>query len=185
MTERLLLTPIGVDHVEELERLHQEPLVDHWTGPWAPGGVRAWTRGMAERWSIDGVGKWIAHDRSNGRLVGRGGLSRTVLGDETVLEVGWAVRDELTGRGYATEIGRAALRWAAVFFPVLPVVAFTEVHNLASVAVMRRLGLRPAGVIHRQGLVAGRPGLQPDAAFALYRQDRASGRIPGRTVLRG
>jgi len=35
--------------------------------------------------------------------------------------------------------------------------------------VMRRLGMRPAGVIRRTGLVEGRPGLQPDAPFTLYR----------------
>lgn len=176
LTDRLLLTPIGVQHADELETLHREPLVDHWTGPWTPALVRTWVNGMAERWAVDGVGKWIAHDRSTGVLVGRGGLSRTVIGDEAVLEVGWAVRDASTGRGYATEIGRAALAWAATFFPEVPVVAFTEVHNAASVAVMRRLGLRRSGVIHREGLVAGRPGLHARAPFVLYRQDVAGPR---------
>ena len=175
LSDRLLLTPIGVEHVGELERLYSEPLVGYWTGPWTSAGVRAWAQGMAERWVSDGVGKWMVHDRANGTLVGRGGLSRTVLGDETVLEVGWVVADELTGRGYASEIGQAALDWAATFFPELPVVAFTEVHNLASVAVMRRLGLRSAGVIYREGLVAGQVGLQARAPFALYRQ--IAGRI--------
>jgi hypothetical protein len=36
---------------------------------------------------------------------------------------------------------------------------------------MRRLGLREAGVIHREGLVEARPGLHPNACFALYRND--------------
>jgi RimJ/RimL family protein N-acetyltransferase len=170
LTDRLLLTPVGLQHADELERLHADPLVGRWTGPWTPEGLRDWVQGMAERWERDGVGKWIAHERSGGALVGRGGLSRIVLEGETVLEVGWAVRDELTGRGYASEIGRAALDWAATFVPELPVVAFTEVHNAASIAVMRRLGLQPAGVIHREGLVAGWAGLHPRAPFALYRQ---------------
>ena len=173
VTDRLLLTPVGVAHADDLVRLYSEPLVGYWTGPWTPTGVRAWAQGMAERWASDGVGKWMAHDRSDGTLVGRGGLSRTVLGDETVLEVGWVVRDELTGRGYASEIGQAALDWAAAFFPDLPVVAFTEVHNLASVAVMRRLGLHGSGVIYREGLVAGQTGLHARAPFALYRQTAA------------
>ncbi|RCK68641.1 N-acetyltransferase [Desertihabitans brevis] len=177
LTDRLLLTPIGIEHSDDLERLYSDPLVDHWTGPWTPLDVRAWAQDMADRWASDGVGKWVAHDRSDGTLVGRGGLSRVVLGDKTVLEVGWVVRDELTGRGYASEIGRAALGWAATFFPDFPVVAFTEVHNLASVAVMRRLGLESSGVIYREGLVEGQPGLHARAPFALYRQvptDRAS-----------
>ena len=169
LTDRLLLTPVSVDDVDELGLLYQDPLVGYWTGPWTPDSVEAWTRGMAARWVGDGVGKWMAHDRSDGILVGRGGLSRTALKGETVLEVGWVVRDELTGHGYASEIGRAALGWAASFFPELPVVAFAEVHNDASLAVMRRLGLRDSGIIYREGLIAGQVGLQPSAPFALYR----------------
>lgn len=104
LTDRLLLTPIGVDHAGDLERLYSDPHVDYWTGPWTSVGVRTWAQNMADRWARDGVGKWLARDRLDGTLVGRGGLSRTILGDESVLEVGWAVRDELTGRGYASEI---------------------------------------------------------------------------------
>lgn len=168
-TARLVLTPVGAEDVDALILLHGDPIVASWTGPWSRATTETWTTDMAERWTADGVGKWIAHDRSNGSLVGRGGFTRFDLDREAVLELGWAVRDSLTGRGFAFEIGRAALEWAAAFFPHLRVVSFTEVHNLPSQAVMRRLGMRDAGVIHREGLVAGRPGLHPDAPFALYR----------------
>jgi RimJ/RimL family protein N-acetyltransferase len=79
------------------------------------------------------------------------------------------VRDARTGCGYATEIGRAALDWAADHHSGLPVVAFTEVHNRASRAVMERLGMRFDRIIRREGLVEDRDGLHPDAPFALYR----------------
>jgi RimJ/RimL family protein N-acetyltransferase len=71
---------------------------------------------MAGSWTTDGVGKWLAHDRSDSSLVGPGGFTLIDLDGEAVLELGWPVRDALTGRGYATEIGRAALEWAAPFF---------------------------------------------------------------------
>ena len=86
-----------------------------------------------------------------------------------MLELGWVVRDVRTGLGYATELGRAALAWAAEHQPGVPVVAFTEVHNRASRAVMERLKLRSVGIIRREGLVEGQVGLQRDAPFALYR----------------
>ena len=171
LTTRLSLTPVGAADVEDLVVLYGDPRVAFWTGPWTRGTIEAWAHGMAERWARDGVGKWMAHQRSDGTIVGRGGFSRIDLGGETVLELGWVVRDALTGLGYASEIGRAALEWAAVFAPQLPVVAFTEVHNAASRAVMRRIGMRDVGVIHREGLVAGRSGLHPDAPFSLYRVD--------------
>jgi len=115
------------------------------------------------------VHKWIAHDRTTGGLVGRGGLSRTALDGEPVLEVGWAVRTPLWGRGYATEMGAEALRFAAQVLGATEVVAFTEVHNRRSRAVVERLGMRYDRAIRRPGLVAGREGVHPDAPFALYR----------------
>jgi RimJ/RimL family protein N-acetyltransferase len=168
-TARLVLTPVGLDHLGELRVLHGDPLVAHWTGPWTDASIAAWTADMADRWARDGVGKWIAHDRADGSLVGRGGFTRFDLDDERVLELGWAVRDARTGRGYATELGRAAIAWAARHHPSLPVVAFTEVHNRASRAVAERLGLHLAGTIHREGLIEGRTGVHQGAPFALYR----------------
>jgi RimJ/RimL family protein N-acetyltransferase len=169
LTPRLVLTPVGPGDVEDLFVLYSDPVVAHWTGPWTRSSVEAWAAAMTARWAADGIGKWMARDREDGSLVGRGGFTRIDLDGETVLELGWVVRDALTNRGYATEIGRASLAWAAEHHPELPVVAFTEVHNRASRAVMERLGMRPAGIIRRDGLIEGRPGVHPNAPFALYR----------------
>ncbi len=169
-TPRLVLTPVGLADVNDLVLLCDDPRVAFWTGPWSRESVEVWTRGMATRWKEDGVGKWMAHGREDGSLVGRGGFTRFDLDGEAVLELGWAVRDALTGRGYATEIGRAALAWATEHESGTPIVTFTEVHNHASQAVMRRLGMWPAGLIRREGLIEGKYGLYPDAPFALYRE---------------
>jgi RimJ/RimL family protein N-acetyltransferase len=170
LTPRLVLTPVGPDDVNDLLLLSSDPVVASWTGPWTRAAVAAWATDMAARWTAEGVGKWMARDRSDGSLVGRGGFTRFDLDGEVVLELGWAVRDARAGRGYATELGRAALAWAVAHQPELPVVAFTEIHNRASRAVMERLGLRPAGIIGRDGRIEGRTGVHPDALFALYRR---------------
>ena len=185
LTARLVLTPVGLDDVDDLLLLYGDPKVSYWTGPWNRAAVEAWASSMAARWARDGVGKWMARDRSDGSLVGRGGFTRVHLGGEMVLELGWAVRDARTGSGYATELGHASLAWAAEHRPGEPVLAFTEVHNGASLAVMERLGMRPAGIIRREGLVQGRTGVQPDAPFAVYRiprrGDQPDANTPGAT----
>ena len=164
LTPWLVQTSVGPDDVNDLLLLSSDPVVAYWTR----AAVEAWAADKAARWTAEGVGKWMARDRSDGSLVGRGGFTRFDLDGETVLELGWAVRDARTGRGYATELGRAALAWAVEHQPDPPVVAFTEVHNRASRAVMERLGMQPAGITRRVGLVEGLTGVHPDAPFALY-----------------
>ena len=88
MTRRLVLTPVGPDDVDDLDLLYSDPAVAYWTGPWTRTAVETWAADMADRWTTDGVGKWIARDRSDGALVGRGGFTRFNLDGETVLELG-------------------------------------------------------------------------------------------------
>jgi RimJ/RimL family protein N-acetyltransferase len=170
LTPRLVLTPVGRADVEDLTLLYGDPLVARWTGPWTRLTIEAWADEMAARWAEDGVAKWMARDRMDGSPRRTRWLHPDRSDGEVVLELGWAVRDTRTGRGYATEIGRSSLAWADEHHADLPTVAFTEVHNRASRAVMKRLGMRPSGTIRREGLIDGRTGLQPNAPFALYRR---------------
>jgi RimJ/RimL family protein N-acetyltransferase len=151
-------------------------------------------------WDRDGVNKWMAYERTGGepvgrevggepvgggRLAGRGGLSRMGADSGTTeqiaalvgadwavdrLELGWALVESARGRGYATEIGAAGLEFAFGALGAQAVIAFTERHNIASRAVMERLGMAFAGEITAQGLVEGVDGVRPDAPFAVYRR---------------
>lgn len=55
--------------------------------------------------------------------------------------MGWALRGDHWGQGYATEIGRAGIDYAFGAPAANEVVAFTERHNWRSRAVMERLGM--------------------------------------------
>jgi RimJ/RimL family protein N-acetyltransferase len=185
-TARLRLVPIGPEHAGDLWRLHQDEAVAAWHGGrWSLEDAHRHTAAMAEAWAADGVGKWVAYDRRTGQLVGRGGLSRlgattvaagqiaaTLAGQEWArdrLELGWTVRSELWGQGYATEIGRAGLAVAFAELGARQVVAFTERHNRRSRAVMERLGMRYVGEFTGRGLLEGRTGVHEGVPFALYR----------------
>jgi RimJ/RimL family protein N-acetyltransferase len=57
-------------------------------------------------------------------------------------EIGWAISDQHRRQGYAAEAGRALIRYGFDELRLPRVVAFTEPHNSASLAVMRKLGMR-------------------------------------------
>ena len=192
LTERLRLEPGDPRHAEDLWRLHQHGDVAFWHGGrWTLEKAHRRATAMARAWETDGVGKWMAYDRVTGELVGRGGLSRIDADGELTrqirsllpgrrwardrLEVGWTVRGDLWGRGYATEIGRAGLALAFEELGAEEVIAYTERHNRRSRAVMERLAMRHVGEIVSRGLVEGRDGEHDDAPFALYAIGRPEG----------
>jgi ribosomal-protein-alanine N-acetyltransferase len=171
LTERLRLEPITSERADDLWKLHRDPAVAEYYVDEA-----RWTREDAERraaafeadWQAHGVSKWLAYDRVDGTLVGRGGLSTWSFDRYQGLEVGWALLGAFRGRGLATEIGRTAIALAFAELGASEVVAFTEVHNRPSRAVMERLGMTYVRDIVWRGLIEGRDGVHEGAPFALY-----------------
>jgi RimJ/RimL family protein N-acetyltransferase len=217
-TRRLRLEPVGPANAADLWRVHGDDGVWPWHGAQRPSleQVEQWAQLMGDSWRLHGVHKWMAYDRASGEVVGRGGLSRTPVDDDwgqiysllpaepwvrvahdvrrpfmahaNWLEIGWALRREFWGRGYASEIGRAALAYAFDVLEVQAVVSCTVRHNARSRAVMERIGMRYAGQIHSRGMVDGVEGEQDDAPFAvcvLLRgdRDRSSAKDSSRSCL--
>jgi RimJ/RimL family protein N-acetyltransferase len=194
---RLRLEPVNPANARDLWLVHNDDAVWPWYGDQKPGVEQAaqWAKSTGESWRFHGVHKWIAYDRVSGEVVGRGGLSRTPVDDDwgqiysflpaepwvraaheirrpflahaNWLEIGWAVRREFWGRGYAAEIGRAGLAFAFDVLGMQAVVSCTVRHNVRSRAVMERIGLRYAGEIRSRGMVEGMQGEQDDAPFAV------------------
>ena len=171
-TGRLRLVPIGARHASKLWKLHQDEGIARWY-PMSRNEAMRFAERMESSWRR-GIGKWLAYEESTGAFVGRGGPSWAFVEGAECVEIGWALRQEVWGRGYATEIGRAGLDHAFSVLGVEEVVAFTEVHNVRSRAVMERLGMRYVRQILRPGFVAGSSEMQEDAPFALYRITRAA-----------
>ncbi len=84
--------------------------------------------------------------KTDGVLVGKGGLSRidtACAPDElrAAVQVGWTLRADCWGQGYAREAGQAALRLAFERFALPRVYAQTSERNAASWGLMERLGM--------------------------------------------
>lgn len=188
LTERLRLEPIGPEHVGDLLRLHADPEIGRWHGGvWTAATAATRARRAISRWEESGVDKWVAYDRADGSLVGRGGVSM-MDGDQPFtapvsaamtgtawvadrLEVGWTVTTARQRRGYGTEIGRAGLAYAFGELGATEVVAFTERDNVASRGVMERLGMEyVADITATHGPPAGFP-------VALYHLTRDQWRV--------
>lgn len=172
ITERLDLVPVGPEHVEDLVRIHGDPRVAYWfAGSWTPERASVWARRQQESWRVDGTGRWLAYRRAGGELVGRGGPIWIEIAGQRVLDLGWAVRDAQTGRRYGTEIARASATYAFDVLGAAEAYAYTEQDNLASRAVMARIGMVEVGVLDEPALLTDIPLDRELAPFVQYRLD--------------
>lgn len=146
-TERLWLDqPLDGD-ADALLTIHRDP------ASWRhfPSGVvtdpeagRTMVGASRRRFERDGLAYWSIRDAADGPVIGRGGCS---VPDEGLGEPGWwnlyyRFDQRVVGRGYATEMGLAALDAAHDVAPERPVLAYLLEHNHASRRTAEKVGLR-------------------------------------------
>jgi RimJ/RimL family protein N-acetyltransferase len=148
-TERLRLRPVEAGDVEELVRLHDDPLVAQYMGvrdrDWYEWRVGA----SKEEWSERGHGFVVILDAASGRFLGRTGLKYWPEFGET--ELGWVLPPQARGQGFATEAAGAVLDWGLEEFDLPYVTAMVRPDNAASIAVAERLGMAPLRSDELQG----------------------------------
>lgn len=139
-TARLQLNAVCDGDVDTLHELYSDPR--GWEH--APAGrhsTRAQTeevvRAAEQQWKRDGLAYWVAREHSGG-MVGTGGARRDVDGAWNLY---WHLSHGARGRGYAVELGRAAISAARTVDPGASIVARMRPAHAASRRVAERLGL--------------------------------------------
>ncbi|HEV2861575.1 MAG TPA: GNAT family N-acetyltransferase [Pyrinomonadaceae bacterium] len=140
-TERLILRMFREDDFEQYAEMCADPEVVRYLGE-----GRTLSRGEAWRqmamilghWQLRGYGLWAVEERESGKLVGRIGFFNPA--GWPGFELGWALRREAWGRGYATEGARRALEYAFAEMGREHVISLIHPENGASVKVAERIG---------------------------------------------
>ena len=127
-----------------------------WEGTNTPGVMR-WLGGVCDGAKRDAAQQrllsyerehghtfWCVERRSDGAILGFCGLKRSNQsgGPLGMMEVGWRLREDAWGRGYAKEAATASLDLAFDRFDAEKVIAMTVQRNTASWGLMERLGMR-------------------------------------------
>lgn len=146
-TERMVLRWLEPRDVDALVELDSDPEVMRYL----TGGVPS-RRETVERTLFDGCdreagyGRWAAE--AQGRFLGWFALSRTADTPPDEAELGYRLRRDAWGHGYASEGSRALLHKAFTELGTRRVWAETMAVNTRSRQVMERVGLRFVRVFH-------------------------------------
>lgn len=130
--------------------IHSRPEVIRWLGQAAPVPMAdlAEAAERIERWNARAdppCGYWAIEIAASGLVAGAVSLT-PVPGGDGEIEVAWHLHPDTQGHGYATEAAAAVIRRG--FAAGLPeIIALTDLDNLPSQAVCRRLGLTEIGVV--------------------------------------
>lgn len=147
-TARLAFYPFSQADLSLLSDLHSDPEVMRYLAPdgrpWSAAVLKSKLDRFVAEHAERGHSKWKVYRKSDGALIGRAGFS--VFAPTGELELGFVLRREWWGRGYATECARALLAWLFRERPqITHVIAFTQMQNLASKRVLEKIGMIPTG----------------------------------------
>ena len=145
-TERLFLRELEQKDMRALCRMLQDPEVMYaYEHAFSNVEAKAWLDCQLERYARDGFGLWAVIERDSGALVGQCGLTWQDWSGRQVLEIGYHLRRDRWGRGYATEAARACKKYAFEALGAREVYSIIRDTNFASQRVALRNGMALRG----------------------------------------
>lgn len=151
-TERLIMRMWREDDIEEYAELCADPEVMRYLGGKTFDRTEAWRHmaSMIGHWQLRGYGIWAVVEKDSGRLAGRIGCINPA--GWPGFEVGWTLKREFWGKGYATEGAHRALQYAFTELNQVHVISLIHADNHGSIHVAERLGEKLEGTARVVGI---------------------------------
>ena len=152
-TERLRLRPMDAGDVDALVPVLGDPRsMRFYPRPFDRALVEWWVARNQERYSEDGYGLLAIVERDTGEVIGDCGPTRQEVDGEGFVELGWHVRADRQGHGFATEAGAACRDQAWTELAPSRLISLIRPENVPSWSVARALGFRPWRSTVRAGM---------------------------------
>ncbi|GMN02465.1 GNAT family N-acetyltransferase [Erythrobacter sp. MTPC3] len=170
-TPRLILRDWRQEDWAEFWQSTNTPAVMRWLGGVLDEDGMSSARGRLESYRQQhGHTSWAVERKEDGAILGFCGLKRSnqAGGPMGMMEVGWRLREDAWGCGYAKEAATASLDAAFGQFGAAEVIALTVERNSPSWGLMKRLGM-----IRREDLDFANADFDPETAtIIVYSIDR-------------
>jgi RimJ/RimL family protein N-acetyltransferase len=135
------MSPADIDFVAEM--LADPEVMRFFPKPYSHTEARAWIRRQELRYATDGHGYWLATERATGLPVGQAGVMTVEIEGRWEHALGYIVHRPYWRRGFATEAAAACRDHVFDGLGSPRVVTLIRPENEPSLAVARKLGLRP------------------------------------------
>lgn len=161
-TSRLILRQWSDADLEPLAKLNADPRVmEYFPSILTREESNALLRSAYTHIEKYGWGKWAVVLLETGEFIGRIGLEEIDFQASFApnIELGYRLAFEHWGKGYASEVAKAALEYGFTHLNLQEIVAFTPVQNMRSQLVMKRIDMHndPSHNFDHPRLAEGHP----------------------------
>jgi RimJ/RimL family protein N-acetyltransferase len=151
-TGRLVLRRLTLDDAGALEAVLGDPVaMEFYPAPFDRQGVEDWINRNLARYERNGFGLWAMALKSSGEVIGDCGCTLQEVEDRQEIEIGYHVRRNLWGHGYATEGARACMDYAFSQLGAERVISMIRPENRSSRRVAEKNGLACEKIIFWRG----------------------------------
>lgn len=141
-TQRLVLREFVPDDADALARmLSDAETMRYYPAPLDRAGVEAWIERNRARYLKDGMGLWAMVVKASGETIGDCGVMRQDVEGEFLAEIGYHLRRDCWGQGFASEAAQACKLWAFENLKDERVISLIRPENLPSRRVAERNGM--------------------------------------------
>jgi ribosomal-protein-alanine N-acetyltransferase len=144
-TQRLILRKFEESDAPAIYRFRSDPEVMRFSihGPATKEGVHEYLRSCASRYGRDGLGQWAVILKSDGSCIGECGICVQEVDGSKEYEIGYRLRRDCWGRGFATEATQACRDYGFQTANLSRLVSIIEPENIASIRVAEKMGMKP------------------------------------------
>jgi ribosomal-protein-alanine N-acetyltransferase len=151
-TSRLRLREFVPHVVDALAVVLGDPVaMQYYPAPFDRKGVEEWIERNRNRYRGEGFGLWAMLLRTTNEVIGDCGCFLRDVDGRDDIEIGYHVRRDLWGNGYATEAAQACMRYAFTKLGVNRVISLIRPENVQSIRVAEKNGLTCEKIIFWRG----------------------------------
>lgn len=152
-TPRLRLREFIAQDADTLALVLSDPeTMRYYPAPYDRAGVEQWIERNRQRYQDDGVGLWAIELTKTHEMIGDCGIMLQQVEGEPLYEIGYHLRRDFWGQGFATEAAIACRDWAFAHLKVERLISLIRPENLPSRHVAERNGMTLWKEVNWRGL---------------------------------
>ena len=142
-TERLFLREMTMDDFDALNAvLGDDDIMIHYPYTFDEARVKSWIERNMNRYRDNGFGLWAVCLKDSGEMIGDCGLTLQNIEGEMLPEIGYHIRADKQGQGYAKEAALAVRDWAFANTDYPALYSYCKYTNVGSFKTAESIGMK-------------------------------------------